>query len=105
MRTNVLRKPSAKVAPYWWMLRGLSNPLKLELVVLLSESMEEPTDVAETAEFQDIETPKLSEEERKRKLMALAGCWADEPEDAARMEAAVKECRENDLLREVNLDD
>ena len=47
--------------------------------------------------------PPLSKEERKRKLMALAGCWADDPEDAAYMEAAIKECRENDVLREVNM--
>ena len=101
MATNVLRKPSASIAPYWGMLRGLSNPLKLELVVLLSESMEVPE---EALESQEIERPTLSKEERKRKLMALAGCWADDPEDAARMEAAVKSCRENDVLREVNMD-
>ncbi|MBQ6347838.1 MAG: hypothetical protein IJI71_09825 [Clostridia bacterium] len=46
----------------------------------------------------------MSEEERKAGLMRLAGCWADDPEDAARMEAAIKECRENDVLREVNMD-
>ena len=80
------------------MLRGLSKPLKLELVVLLSESMEE-REVAET-----LPPPPLSEEERKAGLMSLAGCWADDPEDAARMEAAIKECRENDVLREVNMD-
>ena len=97
----MLRKPSARTAPYWGMLRGLSNPVKLELVVLLSESMEETNEIAVP---QEIETPKLSKEERKRKLMALAGCWADDPEDAARMEAAVKSCREHDVLREVNMD-
>lgn len=93
-----MRKPSAKAAPYWGMLRGLSKPLKLELVVLLSESMEE-REVAPTPP-----PPPLSEEERKAGLMRLAGCWADDPEDAARMEAAIKECRENDVLREVNMD-
>ena len=85
-------------APYWSMLRGLSKPLKLELVVLLSESMEE-REVAQTPP-----PPPLSEDERKAGLMRLAGCWADDPEDAARMEAAIKECRENDVLREVNMD-
>lgn len=87
-----------KAAPYWGMLRGLSKPLKLELVVLLSESMEE-REAAPTPP-----PPPLSEEERKEGLMRLAGCWADDPEDAARMEAAIKECRENDVLREVNMD-
>lgn len=95
MKGTVLRKPSAKAAPYWGMLQGLSKPLKLELVVLLSESMEE-REVAPTPP-----PPPLSEEERKAGLMRLAGCWADDPEDAARMEAAIKECRENDVLREV----
>ena len=98
MAANVLRKPSAKAAPYWGMLQGLSKPLKLELVVLLSESMEE-REVAPTPP-----PPSLSEEEKDRLFEKLAGCWADDPEDAARMEAAIKECRENDVLREVNMD-
>ena len=44
MRTSLLRKPSAIAAPYWGMLKKLSNPIKLELVVLLSESMEKLED-------------------------------------------------------------
>lgn len=60
-----------KAAPYWGMLRDLSKPLKLELVVLLSESMEE-REAAPTPP-----SPPLSEEERKDGLMRLAGCWAD----------------------------
>lgn len=88
-------------APYWGILQGLSKPLKLELVVLLSESVKSAV-VSET----DIPSHSfLTEDERKAGLMSLAGCWADDPEDAARMEAAVRECRENDVLREVNLDD
>jgi hypothetical protein len=96
MNGTALRKPSVKAAPYWGMLQGLSKPLKLELVVLLSESLEE----RETAPT----TPALSEEEKDRLFERLAGCWADDPEDAARMEAAIKECRQNDVLREVNMD-
>ena len=99
MTANVLRKPSVSAAPYWGMLRGLSNPVKLELVVLLSESMEDWGKVATT----DTPTP-LTEEEKDRLFDSLCGCWADDPEDAARMEAAIKECRDNDVLREVNLD-
>ena len=38
-------------------------------------------------------------------LMSLAGCWADDPEDAARMEAAIKDGRKNVFMREINLDD
>lgn len=60
-----------KAAPYWGMLQGLSKPLKLELVVLLSESMEE-REAAPTPP-----PPALSEEERKEGLMRLAGCWSD----------------------------
>ena len=98
MRTNVLRKPSVRTAPYWGMLRGLSNPVKLELVVLLSESLEDSVAAA-------TDEAELTEEEKDRLFDSLCGCWADDPEDAARMEAAVKECREHDVLREVNLDD
>ena len=98
MTGTVLRKPSVKAAPYWGMLQGLSKPLKLELVVLLSESMEE-REVLPTPT-----PPPLSEEEKDRLFEKLAGCWADDPEDAVRMEAAIKECRENDVLREVNMD-
>lgn len=98
MTGTVLRKPSVKAAPYWGMLRGLSKPLKLELVVLLSESMEEREEAPTPP------NPPLSEEEKDRLFEKLAGCWADDPEDAARMEAAIKECRENDVLREVNMD-
>ncbi|MBQ2208335.1 MAG: hypothetical protein II404_00030 [Prevotella sp.] len=100
MNTNVLRKPSAKAAPYWGMLRGLSIPLKLELVVLLSESMEDRANMASPDEVTE-----LTETEKDRLFESLCGCWSDNPEDAARMEAAIKECRENDVLREVNFED
>ena len=53
----------------------------------------------------EIEKPRLSKEERKRGLMSLAGCWKDNPEDAARMESAIKEGRKNEFMREINLDD
>lgn len=98
MATNVLRKPSVRTAPYWGMLRGLSNPVKLELVVLLSESLEDSVAAA-------TDEAELTEDEKDRLFDSLCGCWADDPEDAARMEAAVKECREHDVLREVDLDD
>ena len=70
-------------------------------MVLLSESIESTV----VSENDMPPHPFLTEEERKAGLMSLAGCWADDPEDAARMEAAVRECRKNDVLREVNLDD
>ena len=51
------------------------------------------------------EKPQLSKEERKRGLMSLAGCWKDNPEDAAKMESAIKEGRKNEFTRDINLDD
>lgn len=101
MNGIIVRKPSAQAAPYWGMLRGLSKPVKLELVVLLSESMEE----REQSVTEAPDPSQLSEEEKDHLFDSLCGCWADDPEDAARMEAAVKECREHDVLREVKLED
>lgn len=72
------------------MLKGLSKPVKIELVALLSDSV--------AFEDEAVEEPELTEEERKEGLMSHAGCWADDPEDAARMEAAIKECRENEIV-------
>ena len=81
MNGTVLRKPSATSAPYWGMLRGLSRPVKLELVALLSDSLA----------FGDEETveQELTEEERKDGLMSLAGCWADR--DNEMLDAALAE--------------
>lgn len=39
METTLKRIPSAKAAPYWLELKGLSDNLKLELITLLSSSM------------------------------------------------------------------
>jgi hypothetical protein len=81
------------------MMRGQSDEVKLEVATYLLASV---TKIGTVAEIPS--PPQLSEEERKAGLMSLAGCWADDPEGAARMEAAIKECRENDTLREVNMD-
>jgi hypothetical protein len=51
------------------------------------------------------EKTDMTEEERKRELLSLAGCWADDPEDAALMEDAIKVGRNNEYMREINLDD
>ena len=81
---------------YWGMLKDLSDNVKMELVALLSTSIVNKEEVVE---------PELTEEEKKRELLSLAGCWADDPEDAARMEAAIKDGRKNEFMREINLDD
>ena len=96
MTGTLLRTPSPASAPYWGMLQNLNKTVKIELVALLSNSIA----------YDDVEEKKatLTEKERKAGIMSLAGCWADDPEDAARMEAAIKECREHDVLREVNME-
>ena len=82
------------------MLKAESDAVKLEVATFLLALVTEKTNI-------ETSVPKaktLSKAERKRKLMALSGYWSDDPEDAARMEAAIKECREHDVLREVNMD-
>lgn len=85
------------MAPYFNLLQGMSREDKKIVIMFLTESL------AETNE--DTKAPRLSKEERKRGLMSLAGCWKDDPEGAARMEAAIKEARKGEFMREINLDD
>lgn len=73
------------------MLKDLSDNVKMELVALLS------TSIVNKEEFVE---PEMTEEEKKRELLSLAGCWADDPEDAA-----IKDGRKNEFMREINLDD
>ena len=46
-----------------------------------------------------------AETEAERQFRSLRGCWADDLEDADRMEAAIREAREQDVVREIALDD
>ena len=85
------------MAPYSRLLQGMSREDKKIVIMFLTESLAES--VEEAKDF------KLSKEERKRGLMSLAGCWKDDPEDAAKMEAAIKDGRKNEFMREINLDD
>ena len=85
------------MAPYLNLLQGMRREDKKIVIMFLTESLDETRD--------EIEKPRLSKEERKRGLMSLAGCWKDNPEDAARMESAIKEGRKNEFMREINLDD
>ena len=78
-----LTSPSPISLRYWDMLKSLTSVVNKEVA----------------------EEPELTEEERKHELLSLAGCWADDPEDAARMEAAIKDGRKNEFMREINLDD
>jgi len=83
MRATILKTPSTVAAPYWGKLRKLSTPIKLELMALLSNSLAYNDDEESDGE-------ELTEEERKAGIMSLAGCWSDDPEDAALMEDAIK---------------
>jgi hypothetical protein len=85
------------MAPYTSLLQGMSREEKKIVIMFLTESL------AESQE--EVKEPRLSKEERKRGLMSLAGCWKDDPEDAARMEAAIKDGRKNEFMREIDLDD
>lgn len=96
MTGNVITPQSPISLKYWEMLKNLSDNVKMELVAMLSNSVVYKEKAGE---------PELTKEERKRDLMALAGCWKDDPEDAARMEAAIKDGRKNEFMREINLDD
>ena len=57
--------------------------------------------------FADFEAQQESaaEAEAEQQFRSLRGCWADDPEDAALMEAAILEARASDIPREINLDD
>lgn len=96
--TAVARKiQDTPMAPYLGLLQGMSREEKKIVIIFLTESL------ADSKE--EPEMPVLTKEERKRDLMSLAGCWKDDPEDAARMEAAIKDGRKNEFMREINLDD
>ena len=96
--TAVARKLlETPMAPYSRLLQGMSREDKKIVIMFLTESLAESAE--EAKEF------KLSKEERKRGLMSLAGCWKDNPEDAAKMEAAIKDGRKNEFMREINLDE
>lgn len=96
MTGNVITPQSPISLKYWDMLKNLSDSVKMELVALLSSSIVNKGKEKE---------PELTEEEKDREFWSLCGCWKDDPEDAARMEAAIKDGRKNEFMREINLDD
>lgn len=83
------------MAPYTTLLRTMSPRQKMIVVTFLTESMNESDDTEHD----------LSEEEKEREFWSLCGCWNNDPEDAARMEAAIKDGRKNEYMLDVNLDD
>ena len=95
MNGTVLSPHSPISIRYWGMLKDLSDNVKMELVALLS------TSIVNKEEFVE---PELTEEEKEKEFWSLCGCWKDDP-DAAIMEAAIKDGRKNEFMREINLDD
>lgn len=67
--------------PLCIVLKNLSDNVKMELAAMLTTSLAYRDELAE---------PELTEEEKDREFWSLCGCWKDDPEDAARMEAAIK---------------
>lgn len=97
MTATAKKLQTTPMAPYFRLLEGMTPEEKKIVIMFLTESLDKTKE--------DVKEPKLSKEERKRGLMSLAGCWKDNPEDAARMEAAIKEARKDEFMREINLDD
>lgn len=89
MTGNVITPQSPISLKYWDMLKNLSDSVKMELVALLSSSIVNKKEAKE---------PELTEEEKDREFWSLCGCWKDDPEDAARMEAAIKDGRKNEFM-------
>ena len=72
MLTTIANKTFSPASiQYWGMLRNLNDEVKRELVVLLVNSIGMPV---------DDHANDADEEQRKQKLMSLAGCWADAPD-------------------------
>ena len=95
MNGMTLNTPSPISLKYWDMLKSLSDTVKMELVAMLSNSV---------VYKEKAEEPELTEEEKEKEFWSLCGCWKDDP-DAAIMEAAIKDGRKNEFMREINLDD
>ena len=95
MNGTVLTPHSPISLRYWDMLKDLSDSVKMELVALLSTSIVSKEEATE---------PEMTEEEKDKDFWSLCGCWKDDP-DAAVMEAAIKDGRKNEFMREINLDD
>ena len=96
MNVRIMPTQSPISLRYWGMLKDLSDPVKMELVALLSTSI--------VSKEKEVVEPEMTEEEKEKEFWSLCGCWKDDP-DAAIMEAAIKDGRKNEFMREINLDD
>ena len=86
-----------------WKMRDNAEAMQkmLEAARLIRLMYVNPTALADF----EAEQEKKAEAEAERQFRSLRGCWADDPEDAERMETAIREAREQDVVREITLDD
>ena len=84
-----------------WKMRDNAEAMQkmLEAARLIRMMYVNPTALA------DFEAEQEQKAEAERQFRSLRGCWADDPEDAKLMEAAIREAREQDVVREITLDD
>ena len=84
-------------------MRGNTEAMQkmLEAARLIRMMYVNPVDLADFEAIREQE----AETEAERQFRSLRGCWADDLEDADRMEAAIREAREQDVVREIALDD
>ena len=85
-----------------WMMRNNKEAMQkmLEAARLIRMMYMNPTI------FADLEAKQNQEaaEEEERQFRSLRGCWADDPKDTERIEKAIREAREQDVVRDIVLD-
>lgn len=86
-----------------WKMRNNTEAMQkmLEAARLIRMMYVNPTALADF----EAEQEQKAEAEAERQFRSLRGCLADDPEDAKLMEAAIREAREQDVVREITLDD
>ena len=86
-----------------WKMRGNTEAMQkmLEAARLIRMMYVNPVELTDFEAIREQE----AETEAERQFRSLRGCWADDLEDADRMEAAIREAREQDVVREIALDD
>ena len=86
-----------------WKMRNNTEAMQkmLEAARLIRMMYVNPTALADF----EAEQEQKAEAEAERQFRSLRGCWADDPEDAKLMESAIREAREQDVVREITLDD
>lgn len=84
-----------------WKMRNNTEAMQkmLEAARLIRMMYVNPTALA------DFEAEQEQKAEAERQFRSLRGCWTENMEDADRMEAAIREAREKDVVREITLDE